>query len=367
MKKIFTISQGIDTTIKGIILRLKEAAKGDLTVKFDSKRRDEFHILIEEIQNTFINMKDLVRQVNGLSTEVSSSSVNVTNTSEVFLKSSKDISTAVHEIEQGISQQANDAEECLIQMDNLSPKIVLVSENTREISQIADKTKRNIKEGTLVTEDLNSQSQSTNEIATDIIKDIEKLDEKSLSISKIINVINEIADQTNLLSLNASIEAARAGEYGKGFAVVASEIRKLAEQSQGSVNDIREIIESIQGDTKKAAVTAKTAENALKLQGSAVKNTTDSYHNINDSVEKLMINLNYITRNVGNIEEARISTLRAIENISAVLEEIAASASTVNQTSNEQLESVEILNKAAGLLNQNAEILVQEVNKFKVE
>jgi len=361
------ITQGIDSVIKRIILRLKEASNGDLTVIFDSKRKDEFHILIEEIQGTFSNMKDLIRHVNGLSTEVSESSENVTKTSELFLKSSKDISAAMYEIEQGVSQQAKDAEECLMQMDNLSQKISLVSDNTKEIGQIADNTKQSIKEGTIVTEDLNHQTQSTIEITTDIINNIERLDAKSLSIRKIVNVINDIANQTNLLSLNASIEAARAGEYGRGFAVVASEIRNLAEQSQGSVNDIKKIIESILGDTRSAVDTAKKAGDVLKLQGNAVKNTTDSYKNINDSVEKLMVYLNYITQNVGNIEEARVSTLGAIENISAVLEEIAASTNTVNQTSNEQLSSVETLNKAAGVLNQNAEILVKEVNKFKVD
>ncbi len=361
------ISQGITKTIRGIIKRLKEAARGDLTVNFNSKRKDEFHILIEEIQSTFSNMRNLIQHVNKLSTEVSDSSENVTKTSEVFLVSSKDITTAMFEIEQGISQQAKDAEECLIQMDNLSKKIELVSDNTKEISQIADKARMSIKEGTAVNEDLNGQTKSTIEIATDIINDIEKLNEKSISISKIVNVINELANQTNLLSLNASIEAARAGEYGKGFAVVASEIRKLAEQSQGSVNDIKAIIESIQHDTRKAVSTAKKAEDALTLQTIAVKNTTDSYHNINNSVEKLMVFLNYIVQNVGNIEEARVSTLGAIENISAVLEEIAASTNTVNQTSNEQLTSVEILNQAAEALNQNAELLVQEVSRFRVE
>jgi methyl-accepting chemotaxis protein len=360
------ISTGIDKTIKGIIGKLKEAAKGDLTVTFNSKRKDEFHILIDEIQNTFSNMKELIQQVKELSGEVSNSTVNVSRTSEMFLKSTEDISTAMTEIEQGISQQAKDAEECLMQMDHLSQKIVLVSDNTKEITQIADNTKQNIKEGTVVTTDLNNQTKSTIAITTSIINEIEKLAEKSLSISKIINVINEIANQTNLLSLNASIEAARAGEYGKGFAVVASEIRKLAEQSQGSVNDIKKIIGSIQADTQSVVMIAKNAEDVLLLQENAVKNTTDSYRNINESVENLMIYLKYITENVDNIEEARISTLRAIENISAVLEEIAASTNTVNQTSNKQLSSVETLNESAGNLSENADNLVKAVHKFQV-
>ncbi len=364
---VLLITQGIDKTIKGIILPLKKAANGDLTVQFNSKRKDEFRVLIEEIQHTFTKMKELIKQVNNLSGEVSTSSISVSNSSEKFVESAKNISTAMYEIEQGISQQAKDSEECLMQMDNLSQKIKLVGDNTLEIGQIADATRVKIQEGTDVTEALNNQTQSTIEIATDIINDIEQLDHKSLSISNIVKVINEIANQTNLLSLNASIEAARAGESGKGFSVVASEIRKLAEQSQDSANEIRKIIESIQGDTKKAVETARKAENVLTLQGTAVKNTTDSFRSINSSVENLMVYLNHITQNVGNMEESRVNTLGAIENISAVLEEIAASLNTVSNTSTQQLEAVEGLNMTAEILNQNSDILVQEVNKFIVE
>lgn len=360
------LSMGIDRTIRGINSKLRQAAKGDLTVKFVSKRRDEFHILTEEIQTTFNNVKSLIKQVMQLSSEVLGSSSSVSETSRLFFASSEDITNAMNEIEQGVNQQAKDAEECLSQMDKLSKRIELVSENTREIGQVADNTKKRVVEGTVISDELNQQTSSTIEITTAIINDIGKLAEKSSSINKIINVINEIASQTNLLSLNASIEAARAGEHGQGFAVVASEIRNLAEQSQSSVNDIKKIINSIQEDTATVVKTARKAENVLKLQESAVKNTTNSYQEINDSVEKLVIFLKYITENVNNIDEARVSTLAAIENISAVLEEIAASSNNVSQTSGDQLKSVEALNKSADKLDANANNLVLEVKKFQV-
>lgn len=362
----FGISMGIDKTIKEIIIGLKKAAKGDLTVCFHSRSRDEFHLLIHEIQNTFLNMKSLITQVKELSGEVSSSSVDVTKTSGMFFKSTEDITSAMLEIEQGISQQAKESEQCLTQMDQLSQRIALVSNNTKEIAEIADKTIHNTKDGAVVTEHLNQQTKTTIEITTDIINKIEKLAEKSSSINSIVNVINEIADQTNLLSLNASIEAARAGSYGKGFSVVANEIRNLAEQSQKSVNDIKKIISSIQDDTKNAVQITLEAEKALKLQDGAVKNTTKSFHNISASVEDLMTYLNHIADNVGNMEDARISTTEAIENISAVMEEIAASTNTVNQSSNLQLSSVETLNKSSGNLNENAKHLVDAVCKFQI-
>lgn len=360
------ISRGIGKVFNDIITKLKAAAKGDLTVTFETKRKDEFSILVNEIQNTFSNMKELIRHVTAMSADVSESAEHVAKTSELFLKSTKEISSSMNEIEQGVNQQANDAQECLSQMENLSQKIVLVRDNTRDISLVADQAKNSIDEGTKVTENLNKQTESTIEITTDIIKEIELLEEKSISISKIVNVINEIANQTNLLSLNASIEAARAGEYGRGFAVVAGEIRKLAEQSQAAVNDIMLTIRSIQEVTKTTVETAKKVEKELMLQGDAVRATTSSFTDINGSVERLMKYLDDITLNVHDIEEARVSTLGAIENISAVLEEVAASTNTVSQTSDDLISSVETLNSAAETLNQNAELLVDRVNKFKI-
>lgn len=360
------ISSGIDKVIKSIISKLRLAAKGDLTVDFTIKRKDEFKILTEEIQHTFSNMKNLIQQVKERSGEVSLSSVDVTKTAQDFLKATKEISVAISEVESGIMQQAKDAEECLSQMDNLSKKILVVSENTKEIGKIANHTKQNVLEGTVTTEELNTQTRETARITADIINEIQNLEKKSSSINNIINVINEIADQTNLLSLNASIEAARAGEAGRGFAVVASEIRTLADQSKDSVNNIRSIIEGIQKDTEKAVQIARAAEDVMRLQESAVNNTTKSYENINESVEHLVVYLNDIIENVENIEDARVSTLGAVESISAVLEEIAASSNTVNQSASEQLSSVETLSKSADDLNNNADVLVESVEKFKV-
>lgn len=362
----FIISIGIDKTIKRIIVKLKKAAEGDLTVDFTTKRKDEFRILIDEINHTFTNMKELIGQVKTLSKDVSGSSGNVSKTSEEFLKTTGDISTAMNEIEQGVTQQAKDAQECLVQMDNLSKKIEMMSSNTNEIGHIAESTKKNIQEGTSVTNELTNQTKQTIEITTDIVKEIQDLAEKSMSIGSIVNVINEISNQTNLLSLNASIEAARAGEVGKGFAVVASEIRNLSDQTKQSVNDIKNIIESIQGKTQNVVETAKKAENVMVMQDTAVKNTAQSYQGINDSVDNLMINLKQIIQNVDNIEGARASTLAAIENISAVLEEIAASTNNVDQISNNQLQSVEELNQSAGKLNNNADELIHAVSKFTI-
>ena len=360
------ISTDIDKTIKSIIKKLKMAASGDMTVTFSTKRKDEFRILMEEINNTFSNMKDLIKQVVLLSAQVSDASNYVTEATEGFVKSTGDIFLAMSEIEQGIMQQAKDSEECMTQMDDLSKKILTVSDRTEKINNIAESTKNCITDGTEVTKILNQQTKATIDITTEITRGIEDLAAKSKSIGSIISVINDISSQTNLLSLNASIEAARAGAYGRGFAVVAEEIRNLAEQTHIQVNDIKRIVEDIQNNTKEAVKSARKAEEVMALQENAVKNTTYSYAQINESVDNLMFQLQDIIENVDNIEGARVNTLGAVENISAVLEEIAASTNNVNQSSNNQLGAVDTLNQSANNLKDNAGKLVVASQKFQV-
>lgn len=360
------ISTGIDRTIKYIIKNLRKAAEGDLSVDFITKRKDEFHILISEINNTFSHMKELIIQVKRMSTGVSAAAGSISDTSQGFSKITEDISYAMNEIEQGITQQAKDSEECLNQMDRLSQKIVQMGKNTDEIGKLGEDSKKRIKEGTSATEELTDQTKSTIMITTEIVNGIKQLDEKSKSIGAIIKVINDISSQTNLLSLNASIEAARAGKAGQGFAVVADEIRLLADQTKQSVNNIQTIINEIQSDTYNLSNSAKAAEEVLILQDTAVKNTIDSYQSINTSVDDLMLQVKYVIDHVNNIEESRVSTLGAVENISAVLEEIAASTNNVNQISGNQVDSIGTLNQAAVNLNQNSEDLTQAVQRFKL-
>ncbi len=360
------ISTGIDRTIKYIIANLKKAAEGDLSVDFMTKRKDEFRVLVSEINNTFFHMKELIIQVKRMSAGVSAATAGILNTSEEFAGTTQDISNAMNEIEQGIMQQAKDAEECLHQMDLLSQKIVQMGKNIDEIGRIGEDTKKRILEGTVVTEKLTDQTKSTIMITTEIVDGIKKLDEKSKSIGDIVKVISDISSQTNLLSLNASIEAARAGMFGKGFAVVADEIRMLSDQTQQSVYNIQTIIKDIQSDTNELSKATRAAEDVLILQDTAVKNTTDSYQGINESVDNLMLQVKYVMDNVNNIEESRVSTLSAVENISAVLDEIAASTNNVNQISNSQVNSVGTLNQAAVNLNQNSGELMHAVQRFIV-
>ena len=136
------------------------------------------------------------------------------------------------EIDKGVSLQASDAQDCLTQMDSLSRKIEEIGSSVDQAASGSEVTKEIVEKSINTMEALSGKTKATIEITDRVKADIEELEKKSRVIGEFVNTINDIAEETNLLSLNASIEAARAGEAGKGFAVVAGSIANLAEISK---------------------------------------------------------------------------------------------------------------------------------------
>lgn len=361
------MASGIGKIIRHTNLTLDKASEGDLTVSIGTKRKDEFHALTDGISNMISSMKNIIMKMSQVSATISASTEDVTDSSEVLLKASKDIATAVNDIEQGVAQQAEDAESCLAQMSGLAGQINAVYKNTTQIESKARKARDIIAEGMESVADLNIKAKDTSGITQVIITDIEKLERETRNISSIIETINEISSQTNLLSLNASIEAARAGVAGRGFAVVADEIGKLAEQSSIAAGQIGNIVKEIQERTKHTVATARKAEDIVRSQEDALENTVSAFDNINQHVGSLTANLKEISIGMTKIEQAKEGTLDSIESISSTSEETAAASSTLSGTAEEQLMAVESLNKATEKLLDDSRNLKDTVKIFRIK
>lgn len=361
------MSTGISGAIHQTNVVLSKAAAGDLSVGIKSKRKDEFLTLSNSITNMIESMKSLIMKMAGVSGTVAISANEVSSNSELLLQATKQISAAVNDIDQGISQQASDAERCLVQMEGLSNQIDTLNRNTNEMDNIAHRTKKVVKTGFEIVDELNLKSKDTTNITKNVIENIQQLELESLSVNSIVVTINEIAEQTNLLSLNASIEAARAGTAGRGFAVVADEIRKLAEQSALAANQISKIIDNMQHQTKMTVSTAKKAEDIVMSQENVLISTIEVFDEINKHVEDLTQSLTNITVEISNIDKTKNDTLGAIESISATSEETAAAAGELGTTAGHQLDAVEVLNQAAERLIADAKNLEETVHIFKVK
>ena len=357
---------GMGRTINRIINASQKVIEGDLTVEFKSRRKDELGTLSKSLNLMIALMRSLIKDTAKTASSVKEISETVAGTSQQVAIVSHEGTKAVQEIASGASLQASDSEQVASKMNDLAYSINSSSESARIIENYSEGTITLTKQGLSSIEDLEEKAKETTNIIHTITTDTQNLDKNSQTIRNIVKVINGIADQTNLLSLNAAIEAARAGESGRGFAVVAEEIRKLAEQSTTATQQIAHIIDDTLKQTSLVVERAVSSENILKTQNEAVVNVSNVFKQISASMEQLAEKVNEISEGMEDMDNNKTQTINAINNISSVSQQIAASTQEVSASTEEQLSSIEELSSHAKKLDDAAIILNEAISKFKV-
>ncbi|WP_179281047.1 methyl-accepting chemotaxis protein [Paenibacillus sp. XY044] len=342
------------------------AAAGDLTVSVPVRSNNE----IGQAANAFNVMVSSLRELAG---NVQRTALEVTDEAKLMQESSQQTAQATNEITEAISQVAADSEtqlqsstECQRAMSEMSVGIQRIAESSSVVSDLAANTTERAVEGESVMKKSLEQMQTIENNLSDSVGTMRELEELSRQIGGILALIADVANQTNLLALNASIEAARAGEHGRGFAVVAQQIRKLAEQSRNSSEQVKEILEGI-GDRTNDAVTS------LQRSSDEARMGTQIALQAGDSFRAIVLAIREVSAQVQEVSAASEQMSAGSEEIAASMEELERITSSsamhtqrVAASSEEQLASMEEIASSSEQLLTMARNLSQIISKFRV-
>ncbi len=362
----FLFSGIITKPLKLLAEDMKRIGNGDFTIRTQVKSKDEVGAVALTLNQMIQQLGGLIGTIQSITTEVSHAADTLAATSEETSASTEEVTRTVEEIAKGASDQASEAEKGASMTNRLSGRFVELNTNSNEMHELSGVVAEANKKGVAVVEGLISETEENIESIIRIEKAIFNLDSKAQSIGMILNTISEIAEQTNLLALNAAIEAARAGEAGRGFAVVADEIRKLAEQSGKSTDEISKIILDIQSESNNTVQIMAEVKNQTNQQTEAVKDVSHTFENISKAISTITGKIEAINTYVEEMTKDGSEIVAVIENISAVSEETAASSQQVTASMEQTSSAVEEVARAAEELNLLADKLAAEIEQFKI-
>lgn len=361
------LSRGIAQNIKKLKEVFEKASNGDLTVDITPTTKDEFMDLANSFNSMMKNISNLMNSVTKSSKEVLETSSNLASMSEEVTASIGEVAKAIEEVSEGATNQSQNAQQGVSEMNDLSDRLDKISANSNEMDKLSMNTKELGSKGLSMIDTLIEKSNRTKTATNEVNDIVQDMNESTKKISTISETISQITEQTNLLSLNASIESARAGEAGKGFAVVAEEIRKLAEQSKESTEEIKVIIASIQRKSDVAVNAIKSTETVVNEQDLAVSQTQKIFSEILKSIGIMIDKVEEVKTSIVDINVKKQSAVLEIENISAISQETASASEEVTASTEEITAVMDKFTKYADELQGLAEKLESELDKFKIE
>jgi methyl-accepting chemotaxis protein len=360
------ISKGIANNVRKIQEAIVKASQGDLTVNVDIKSKDEFNSLGAAFNNMMGSMSALMKNVGVSSKSVLETASSLAAMSEQATAAVHQVAQAMDEITVGATKQAESTLQSAGDMEELSTKLDIISESTKDMGDISSDTEKLSSTGLTMVEELMEISNGTKTSSIEVGKLVKDVNISMRQITAISDAISQITEQTNLLSLNASIEAARAGESGRGFAVVADEIRKLADQSKHSTEEIKAIINEIQKKSTAAVEAMNGNEVAVNNQTQVVNKTKEIFDNIINGIFALTNKVGEVQNFIEEIQEKKDNVVCQIENVSSISEETASATEEVSASTEEITATMNDFTQYAQDLQLLSEKLEGEINNFKI-
>jgi methyl-accepting chemotaxis protein len=364
---VLFLTRRITKPIEELSNATKRLSDGDLTQHVNIKDNTEIGQLSSNFDEMAKNLKNLVRGITKLSSDVSHASVKMNASSGKTEEISEQISSAIYELAKGAEQQSQSVNTSVEKISIMTHDLGDIVDRIQEVYDMTEAINLLIANGEKAIEVQNESMVESSEASNSVSESMKILENKTLEIEKIVTVIDGIASQTNLLALNASIEAARAGEQGRGFAVVAEEIRKLAEQSSASTSQIDSSIAEIISSTKRAVSEAQVAGIAVKNQEVSVKEVTEIFSGVKSSVISMKTQFDNVRQKNERINDEANAIRDAIRNISDVIEMNSAGSEEVAASTEQQVTTLQSLTQLSSEVASLASQLEQEVEKFKTE
>lgn len=361
------VSYSVARPIHHLIKLMKQVEDGDLTIKSPYVGKSEIGRLSMTFNSMVGNVKNLINNTQELMHTVNRDSNSVHRIAKEAMVASTQIASAMDAIAIGSTEQAGDAEKATINLDDYIEKITQANKSFGEVHTATVRSKEISSSAEPIVDGLRKSTGNTLSISKQIEENIIDLQKQSQEISKIIGVINSIADQTNLLALNATIEAARAGEAGRGFAVVADEVRKLAEQSKDAAKVIGSLIVDIHKKTGVTVETAKKGGIIYTEQERSVEDTDKAFKAIVGEMENIMEKIERVNSTEQSRTEAQNLVIDSITSMAAVAEENAASTEEVTAAGQQQVAGSDQLAEMAQNLMSSVEEMQEVIERFKVD
>ncbi|MBU8881247.1 methyl-accepting chemotaxis protein [Bacillus sp. FJAT-29790] len=345
---------------------MDSVSNGDLTVHSTIKTKDEIGELGSNFNTMIENMNSIITVVNSSAENVRANSESLSAVAEETNASSAEVANAVSEIADGASKSAEDAELVTGRADLLSHQINEITVKASIMTDIATKAGEMNKDGqgqmqalTRSFSEWESHLQSMSEV-------VSVLEDKVKAIGGVMETITEISAQTNLLALNASIEAARAGEHGKGFAVVAQEVRKLAEQSASSTEEVKVTVQELQAETRLVTEQMNETRENFQRQSTVVNDTGMTFSAISALMGDMQDSIDSVYEEIQKVAVHNVDVTETIQLMAATSQETAAACEEVSASTDEQLRAIQSVTNAAETLTELSEELSKAVNRFKV-
>ncbi len=364
---IWLFANNIAKPINAVSEQMGYLADGDLTREpVEIKSKDEVGQLAEAMNYMQANIKEIIQNVADASEMITGQSEEFTQAANEVREGSEQIAATMQELTTGAETQADSATTLTEMMDVFNGKLGEANRDGEGIATTSEAVLSMTEEGNTLMNESVSQMENIHEQVRESVEQVKSLDGQTREISQLVQVIQDIAAQTNLLSLNAAIEAARAGEHGQGFAVVADEVRKLSEQVASSVDQITEIVDGILQGSDHVVGSLESSYKEVENGTNQIRETGQTFANINDAVTDVVTNIQNISSNLVDLTENSGEMNSSIEEVAAVAEETAAGVEETAAASQQSSSAMDEIAKNAEDLAILAEQLNNQVRHFKL-